>query len=169
MDNDSEFMQIAINEAKNGYERDDFPVGAVLVINGQLIGVSSNSNKTNLDWMSHAEASLLKKYSKEIKKYKKEGASIELYTTLEPCLMCLGTSFFSRVNRIVFACSDPNGGAAGLKAEHLSKGYTKRWPLIEKNSKYSEESYNLLVDYMKKHDSWKEVLLSFEDNKNSSS
>ena len=61
------FMRVALNEAKNCYSRGDLPVGAVLTINDNLEGVGGNSAKTNRDWTSHAEISLLSRVSWKMK------------------------------------------------------------------------------------------------------
>lgn len=67
---DENFMRLALNEAENCYKRGDLPVGAVLTISGELAGVSGNSAKTNGDWTTHAENSLLHNVSWKIKQKK---------------------------------------------------------------------------------------------------
>ena len=158
---DKEFMGLAIKEARKTYENGDVPIGAVLVINDKLIGAANNQNKTNKDWNSHAETSLIKNHSQLIRKSKKENAVIEIYTTLEPCLMCLGTAFFNRVERIIYACPDPNGGTAKLDVSAIPKAYSKKWPRIEQEISFAKESYDMLVKYMKENNNWRGVLESF--------
>ena len=158
---DKVFMRIALDRAIESYSRGDLPIGAALIINDKLVGVENNKNETNEDWNSHAEVLLIRKYSKLIKKSKKENAKIGIYTTLEPCLMCLGTMFFNRIGRIVYACPDPNGGVAKLNVQNLPEGYAREWPNIEQDNLFAEESYNLLVSYMERNQNWKEVLTSF--------
>ena len=160
-DYDRKFMRLAMREAEEGYKRGDFPVGAVLTFNGKLIGKGNNSNKTNDEWNSHAESLLIGTYASAIQRCRKENGLVELYTTLEPCLMCLGSSVLNRVSRIIYACPDPNGGAAGIKVRTLPKWYARKWPEIEKGD-FRDESYNLLVNHMRKHKSWKRILKSFE-------
>ncbi len=162
-DRDSYFMRLALSEAQEGYNRDDFPVGAVLAVDGEYLGKGSNSTKTNREWSSHAESSLIRSFAPAIQRNKKDEKSIELYTTLEPCLMCLGTIVLNRITRIVYACPDPNGGAARLDPNQLGKWYVKKWPMIEQCNEFREESYILLTDYMRKHEKWKNILASFED------
>ena len=158
---DRKFMKLAMREAEEGYERGDFPVGAVLTFNGRLIGKGNNSNRTNAEWNSHAESLLIGTYASAIQSCRKEMGLVELYTTLEPCLMCIGSSVLNRVSRIVYACPDPNGGAAGIDIEALPEWYARKWPEIEKGG-FRSESYNLLVNHMRKHKSWKRILKSFE-------
>ena len=158
---DRGFMELAIVEAEQGYERGDFPVGAVLAFNGNLIGKVNNSNRTNNEWNSHAESLLIRTYASAIQSSVKKGGLVELYTTLEPCLMCLGSSALNRISRIVYACPDPNGGAAEIDVEMFPEWYKRKWPKIEKGD-FRNESYNLLVNYMGKNETWKKVLKSFE-------
>lgn len=160
-DYDKKFMRLAMTEAEEGYERGDFPVGAVLTFNGNLIGKGNNSNRTNDEWNSHAESLLIGTYASAIQSCVKEGGLVELYATLEPCLMCLGSSVLNRVSRIVYACQDPNGGAAGIDAGMLPEWYARKWPEIEKGD-FREESYSLLVNHMRKNKSWERILKSFE-------
>jgi tRNA(adenine34) deaminase len=158
---DENFMRIALREAEEGARRGDFPVGAVLTIDGKFIGKGSNSNYTNKSWAQHAEASLIIEFDHAIQENKKDGKRIEIYTTLEPCLMCLGTCFLNRINRIVYACQDPNGGATSLDVKSLPDWYGRKWPAIE-GGVLKEESYQILADYMKGREKWGRVLTVFE-------
>lgn len=157
---DEKFMEIAMQEAREGYERGDFPVGAVLTFDNQLIGKGNNSTRTNGEWSSHAESSLIKAHAPAIQKAVKDERLVTIYTTLEPCLMCLGTSRLNRIGRIVYACPDPNGGATELDVNSIAPWYSKAWPKIERGS-FGKESYSLLVDYMSKQDTWKNTLECF--------
>ena len=145
---DENFMRIAMNEAYNCYKRGDLPVGAVLTINDNLEGISGNSAKSNGDWTSHAENSLLSKVSWKIKQ-NKNGIS-KLYTTWEPCLMCAGAALLSRIDEIIYACPDPSGGMAKMDSSCLGSWNEKYWPKFIEGP-FKEESYNLLVKYMKEN------------------
>ncbi len=156
---DEEFMTIALDEARKSYERNDFPVGAVLVIDGILVGKGNNTQFTRQDWYSHAESQLIGKHASEIKKASKQLKSIHLYTTLEPCLMCLGTSVMNRISRIIYACPDPFGGVCGMKPP--TDWYEKKWPSIE-HGILKDKSYNYLISYMISRKDWEDVLQKFE-------
>jgi len=147
---DEMFMNIALKEAKIALRRGDFPVGAVLVINGKIAGKSRNSMHTGNNWASHAEAKLLQKESRNIriKTAKGNKRNIVLYTTLEPCLMCLGTSLLHNVSKIVFACPDPHGGSTNINFKGLPDFYIRRWPKII-GGLLQEESCKLLIDFLK--------------------
>ena len=146
---DKFFMNLAIKEAKKSFKKGNYPVGAVLVIGGKIIGKTSNSLHVDKNLFSHAEINILHKYSSKIKKsvdILKE--KIEIYTTLEPCLMCLGSSLMHRVNRIVFSCPYPRCGSTKLDKNTLPKWYSEQWPKIE-GGLFKEESYDLMMAYMK--------------------
>ncbi len=154
------FMRVALNEAKNCYSRGDLPVGAVLTINDNLEGVGGNSAKTNRDWTSHAEISLLSRVSWKMKGNPK-GIS-KLYTTWEPCLMCTGASVLSRVDEIIYACPDPIGGMSKVDSSNLGYWNEKHWPVF-KEGPFREESYNLLINYMKENEKhWGTFLKNFK-------
>lgn len=163
LEKDLKFMEIALDEAREAYERKDFPVGAVLTLDDLLIGKSNNANYTQEDWNHHAETGVMGRYSKILKKARKEKRDITLYTTLEPCIMCLGTSIMNRVGRIVYACPDPNAGACDLNKKALGNWYERHWPeIISLDGKAREKSYRILVTHMKDIGTWKEILEQFE-------
>jgi tRNA(adenine34) deaminase len=158
---DKDFMNLSLEKAKDSYSRGDYPVGAVLVVGTERIGEGRNITTTIEDWGSHAEAVVLRTFSNALKRASRSSTPICLYTTLEPCLMCLGSSVLNRVNRIVYGCNDPLGGAANLDPQILTKWYVKKWPMIE-GGLLREESYTLLADYMsEKSEIWGDALQVF--------
>jgi len=162
-DIDREYMKMALKEARKALSRGDYPIGAVLLIDGKYVGIMGNSLHTGKDWISHAEADLLRKYSKIIKKnVKKNKSEIVLYTTLEPCLMCLGTCILNRISRIVYSCPDPHGGATRINPKELTEWYVRKWPQIE-GGLYKEESYELMIEFMdmKNDDVWNKIKILF--------
>ena len=119
------------------------------------------------DWASHAEAVLIRENSKEIKlKVKNNNSHVALYTTLEPCLMCLGTAVVHRFSKIVYACPDPHGGTTHIDPTNLQEWYIRRWPEIKKGL-FKEEAYDLMEQFMKKQNNevWNRILKLFEDMK----
>jgi tRNA(adenine34) deaminase len=157
---DRVFMDIAIKEAEISSEEGNFPVGAVLVIDGKLIGKDRNSIHSNKDWISHAEIKLLSKYASLIKEsIKNKNSIVTIYTSLEPCLMCFGASILNRISRIVYACSDPFTGATSVHLDVLPLGYKKMWPQVS-GGLMEMDSYNLVVASMQKQgtDKWNEAL-----------
>jgi tRNA(adenine34) deaminase len=108
---DEYFMKEAILEAKKAEELNEVPIGAVIVIDGEIISRAHNLRESNQSAVAHAELIAIDKACKEIGSWRLEGAS--LYVTLEPCPMCSGAIILSRVKRVVYGASDPKGGCAG--------------------------------------------------------
>jgi tRNA(adenine34) deaminase len=157
---DRSFMGIAIKEAEISFHEGGFPVGAVLVVDGKLVGKERNSIRSDKDWISHAEMKLLSKYSSFIKEcVKNKNSIVTVYTSLEPCLMCFGASALNRISRIVYACPDPFTGATSIHLDALPVGYKRMWPQVS-GGLMKEESYNLVVTCMQKQrtDKWNEAL-----------
>jgi tRNA(adenine34) deaminase len=143
---DKEIMYLALKEAEEAGKQGNFPIGGALAVNGELIDVGRNQLHVNRDWYSHAENRLIEKYSKLIMKEKKKGSSIELYSTLEPCFMCFGTSLLHRIPKITFGCPDPYGGIASLNKDNFPIFYRDRWPEI-RSGLMEKESYDLLLSF----------------------
>jgi tRNA(adenine34) deaminase len=87
------------------------PVGAVVVLNGTIIGRGHNSPISRNDPTAHAEIQAVREAAQHIGNYRLVGATV--YVTVEPCLMCMGALLHARIKRLVFGCSDPKAGAAG--------------------------------------------------------
>ena len=111
INNDEKWMKIAIDEAKLAMDKNEVPVGAILVKNNRLIAQAHNQPITNNDPTAHAEIQLLRKAGDQLKNYRLVGSSI--YVTLEPCAMCFGAMIHARIERIVFGTSDPKTGVCG--------------------------------------------------------
>lgn len=107
--NDEYFMQIAIREAEAAAACGEVPVGAVLVINGDIIAQAHNMKETLLDPTAHAEMIAIRKSCEKLKRWRLTGAT--MYVTLEPCPMCAGAIVQSRIDRLVYGAKDPKAGA----------------------------------------------------------
>ncbi len=108
---DNYWMGMAIAEAEKAAARGEVPIGAVIVRDGVVLGRGYNRRETSLDPTSHAEMTAIRKAARKAENWRILGAT--LYVTLEPCLMCMGAILLSRLERVVFGCHDPKGGAAG--------------------------------------------------------
>jgi len=113
MSNDEKWMRIAIEEAKLAMDKDEVPVGAVLVKNDKLIAQAHNKPITKNDPTAHAEIQLLRKAGEQQKNYRLPEST--LYVTLEPCTMCFGAMVHARIDRIVYGASDPKTGVCGSR------------------------------------------------------
>jgi tRNA(Arg) A34 adenosine deaminase TadA len=111
-DDDERFMRRALQLA--GHARDaenEVPVGALVVLDGDIIGLGWNRNITLNDPTAHAEIQAIRAAGEKIGNYRLVGAT--LYVTLEPCAMCSMALVHARVGRVVYGATDPKTGAAG--------------------------------------------------------
>jgi tRNA(adenine34) deaminase len=104
-------MRRALDLARAAARAGEVPVGALVVNNGAVIGEGANSPIRNCDPTAHAEIQALRQAAVHEGNYRLPGTT--LYATLEPCPMCAGAIVHARVARVVFAATDPRGGAAG--------------------------------------------------------
>ena len=108
---DTQWMALAIEQAKQAQEVGEVPVGAILIQNNQLIVSAHNQPISNNDPTAHAEIQLLRAAGKQLNNYRLSNTT--LYATLEPCTMCLGAIVHARVSRIVFGAYDQKSGVCG--------------------------------------------------------
>ncbi|MBI5898112.1 MAG: tRNA adenosine(34) deaminase TadA [Rhodocyclales bacterium] len=109
--NDEEFMGLALDLARLAGTAGEVPVGAVVVLNGEVVGRGWNQPIGRHDPTSHAEIMALRDAAQLLGNYRLPGSS--LYVTLEPCAMCAGAIMHARVGRVVFGTRDPKTGVAG--------------------------------------------------------
>ena len=109
--NDEHWMNHALELAKKAEAAGEVPVGAVIVLNGELIAEGWNRPISSSDPTAHAEIMALRAAGAKLDNYRL--LDTELYVTLEPCPMCVGAMLHARVKRVVFAASDPKTGALG--------------------------------------------------------
>ena len=109
---DEEYMKIAIIEAKKSLENDDVPVGAVIVLDGEIIAKSFNQKERNNKVTDHAEILAINEASEILKSYRLDNATV--YTTKEPCIMCMGALLSARVKKIIYGASDRRFGTKDL-------------------------------------------------------
>ncbi|MCL4316183.1 MAG: tRNA adenosine(34) deaminase TadA [Gammaproteobacteria bacterium] len=102
-------MRYALKLAERAQQEDEVPVGAVLVLNDELIGEGWNRPIAAHDPTAHAEIMALRAGAEKLGNYRLNDAT--LYVTLEPCVMCAGAMVHARIKRLVFGASDPKAGA----------------------------------------------------------
>ena len=102
---DEEFMRRAIQLAKRAQDEGEVPIGALVVLDGSIIGEGWNRPIAASDPTAHAEIQALRSASLAQKNYRLTGAT--LYVTLEPCDMCIGAMFHARIARAVYGATDP--------------------------------------------------------------
>ena len=106
---DFEYMQLAIEQAEIAALGGEVPIGAVIVMDGQILASGCNRTITDCDPTAHAEIVALREAAKKISNYRLIGAS--LYVTVEPCAMCAGALVQARISRLVYGADEPKGGA----------------------------------------------------------
>ncbi|HEX5091605.1 MAG TPA: tRNA adenosine(34) deaminase TadA [Burkholderiales bacterium] len=107
---DEDYMRRALELAER--TKDEVPVGALVVLDGAIVGEGWNRPLATHDPSSHAEIEALRAAGKATGNYRLTGAT--LYVTLEPCVMCAGAMFHARVARVVYGARDPKTGASEL-------------------------------------------------------
>jgi tRNA(adenine34) deaminase len=105
---DARFMAEAIDEARRAAAAGEVPVGAVVVLDGAVIGRGHNQPIALADPTAHAEVLALRAAARARGNYRLTGAT--LYATIEPCAMCCGAALHARVGRVVYGALDPKGG-----------------------------------------------------------
>jgi len=107
---DEAFMREALDEARHGLAEGEVPIGAVVVLDGAIVGRAHNAPVALADPTAHAEVLALRAAGLKTGNYRLSGAT--LYTTVEPCAMCCGAALHARVARVVYGADDPKAGAA---------------------------------------------------------
>ncbi len=102
---DERFMRRALELARRAAEEGEVPVGAVVVLDGEVVGEGWNRPIAAADPTAHAEIQAIRSASARTRNYRLTGA--ELYVTLEPCDMCVGAMFHARIARCIFGATDP--------------------------------------------------------------
>jgi tRNA(adenine34) deaminase len=106
------WMELALEEARRGAAEDEVPVGAVVLVGGEVVGRGHNRPIGAKDPTAHAEIVALREAAERVGAYRLPGSV--LVATLEPCLMCCGAMVHARVGTLVYGAEDPKGGAAEL-------------------------------------------------------
>jgi tRNA(adenine34) deaminase len=109
MGSDEQFMGAALELAREAQRRGEVPVGAVVVLDGTMIGEGFNQPIGAHDPTAHAEMVALREAGRRIGNYRLTGAT--LYVTIEPCQMCVGAMIHARIARVVFGAREPKAGA----------------------------------------------------------
>jgi len=140
------WMNLAIIEAEKSLKKDEVPVGAIIVLNNEVIGRGHNQPISKQDPTSHAEIEAIRNASENIKNYRLAGADI--YVTLEPCTMCFGAIVHSRISNIFFGARDYKSGICGSCEDISKKRYFNHKPSIKGQIMESSCS-KMLKDFFK--------------------
>jgi len=146
---DKKSLGLAINEAEKSFKLGNYPVGAALNFNDEIVASRGNFGETTKNYINHAEARMMIENGEALLQASRDGKIITLYSTLEPCLMCLGVAVMNKVNRIVYIQKDPHSGACSLDRKSLGVRYQKVWPEII-HSRYSDKPKKLIIKFLQK-------------------
>lgn len=109
MQDDNYFMGLALAEAQTAFELGEVPIGAVLIVGGEVVASGHNMRETWHDATAHAEIIVIRQACEKLQRWRLTGAT--LYVTIEPCPMCAGALVMSRVDRLVYGSPDYKAGA----------------------------------------------------------
>lgn len=142
---DDHFMKMALKEAQEAFDQNEVPIGAVIVCKGQIIARAHNLTERLHDFTAHAEMQAYTSASEYLGgKYLDQ---CTLYVTLEPCLMCAGAAYHTKIGKIVFGASDEKRGFRNCSC----KGRTVIHPKTEVVSGIRlEECVNILQEFFAK-------------------
>ena len=143
---DKKFLDEARSLALLSKNVDDVPVGAVVVLDGKIIGQGFNKKESQKNAVLHAEIEAISDACKNIGNWRLDGADI--YVTLEPCLMCLGAIFNARIKNVYFGTRDTSRGDAKV-FDVVKTGYMNH-SLGEYACLEDAESKKILTDFFKK-------------------
>lgn len=122
-------MHLALAEAARARDQGEVPVGAVVVVDQQVVGAGFNQPITLTDPTAHAEINALRAAARSRDNYRLTGAT--LYVTIEPCLMCVGAMIHARVGLVVYGAAEPRAGAlvSAVRA-HETPGLNHRLEIL---------------------------------------
>lgn len=144
---DRSWMEAALDEARRAGELGEVPIGAVVVLGGEVIGRGYNRREVDGDPTAHAEMLAIRQAARAIGGWRLGGAT--LYVTLEPCAMCAGALVASRVDRLVFGAHDPKAGYCGSLGNLVQDSRLNHRMAVTAGV-LAEESGRLLRDFFRR-------------------
>lgn len=137
------FMEKALEEARKAYLKDEVPVGAVVVKNKEIISCAHNLRETLNDSTAHAEILAIRKACKKLNNWRLTGC--EMYVTLEPCPMCSGAIFQSRIKKIYIGTADTTTGSCGSILNVVQNNSFNHY--VDVCWEYDEECSKIISDF----------------------
>ncbi len=144
--NDTYWMQKALFLAYKAFEKDEVPVGAIIVKDNKIIGTGFNQPISLNDSTAHAEILAIRDACNFIKNYRLVNTT--MYVTLEPCSMCMGAIIHARIKRLIFGANDEKTGAVG-SVLNLTKNYKWNHEVEYTNNVMQNECRTILQDFFK--------------------
>jgi tRNA(adenine34) deaminase len=125
-----EFMRVALAEAELARAEGEVPIGAIVVVDGEIKGRGHNAVIQNSDPTAHAEIMAMREAAQTLGNYRLTGAT--LYSTIEPCPMCAGAMVHARVARLIYGAMDEKAGAVDSHFEICSTDFLNHRIVVEK-------------------------------------
>lgn len=141
----SDFMKLALEQAKLSAEEGEVPVGAVIVRNGEVVSVGRNRREREKNALCHAEIEAINNACKSLGGWRLW--ECEMFVTLEPCPMCAGAIINSRIKKVTYGAKDTKNGAVESVVQLFSSGFTHK-PDFE-NGICEKECAAVLSDFFK--------------------
>jgi len=141
------FMRDALKQAEIAYEKDEVPVGAVIVHRNQVIAKAHNQIKTLKDPTAHAEMIAITQAADYLKNERLKDCT--MYVTIEPCSMCAGAMVLARIEKLYYAAKDPKTGADG-SVVNLLRNNKLNHIVKTKSGILEDESRSLIQDFFRK-------------------
>lgn len=146
MEDKEKFMKEALKEANKAYNKEEVPVGAVIVKDNKIIARAHNLKETSLNAVSHAEILAIQKACKKLGRWRL--TDCDMYVTLEPCAMCSGALINARIRKLYIGTNDPKTGACGSKLNLLENVTFNHKIEVERNV-LQKECETILKDFFK--------------------
>lgn len=147
MTEDEKFMRLAIEEAKKAEKKGEVPIGAVIVMDGEVVSTGHNERETTQKTLRHAELIAIEKANEKLNSWRLEDCT--MYVTLEPCPMCAGALVQARMKRVVYGAKDPKAGCVGTLINLVTEerfNHQLKWT----GSVLEEECGMMLTNFFKK-------------------
>ena len=140
------YMKMALKEANKAKQIDEVPIGAVIVKDNKVIAKGHNLRESKKDPLGHAELVAIRKAAKKLNDWQLVGC--DLYVTIEPCIMCAGAIYQSRINRVIYGADDIKGGGFGSSINVLDAKNINHIPEIIRGI-MKDECSQIIKEYFK--------------------
>lgn len=139
-------MELALEQARLARLRGEVPVGAVIVLKGEVIASAGNKTRELNDPTAHAEVLVIRDAANKLKSERL--IDCDLYVTLEPCAMCAGAISFARISRLYFGASDVKGGGVENGVRFFSQETCHHAPEVY-SAIHESDAAEILLDFFK--------------------
>ena len=145
--NDEELMGMALDLARDARDAGEVPVGALVVVGGEIAGSGHNASVARTDPTAHAEIVAIRNAAAKIGNYRLVGAT--LYCTIEPCLMCVGALLHARIGRLVFGATEDRVSATTRLQELRDLGASINHRFETVGGILADEASELLLEFFR--------------------